>query len=1098
MDPRAFPAGAAAPADAAGPARRRRPWRRRVTVVAVASTAALTLAAPGGASAHPAPRPRIPTVTSQNARFEVLSPTLIRTEYDGDAAFTDAATFNAIGRGNFAPTQYTTQTANGWLTLTTSKLTLRYKVGSGPFTASNLSVSLTAGAAPVTAAPWNPLACAVGALCEAEDLPYSGLAPASDHTGATGRGFLAGFEATGNSVTAPVDAAAAGDYEFVARYANALGGDGQDTTRTLSLSVDGGTAQRVTLPVTADWNTWALARVPVHLTAGRHSVTLVKNAADSGHVNLDSLAVVTPGAAYPGASARAVTDCAFGVSCEAEAGRSAGSAVTATDHQGYAGSGFVAELNQGAGLTEHMVGVPSNGTYQLQLRYANGTGGDGLHQTRTMTVTAGGTTGTLSLPATADWDTWGTASVPVTLTAGADDVSLGCPDATSCHVNADTVAVTASGAAAPQPHLTLGDYRRGLDGVNGDNGAPPTTPGLLYRDGWYLLDDTPSALYDTATGKATARPGHGGQPYQDGYVFGYGHDYKQALTDLATLTGPSELLPQWAYGVWYSEYMDRTAADYEQKILPAFRSEGVPLDALVTDTDFKSPSTWDGWEMDPAKFPDPKGFFDWAAAQGLHNTLNIHPSIQQSDPQFAQAQATAKGKLQPGCGTGCYTFDFGDPDQLAAYIGLHRTMEQQGADFWWLDWCCDASFSSLPGVTPDGWINQQYATEANGTVGRGFVLSRAYGSLQAGGYSTPSAVPTGPWADKRTTVHFTGDTSSTWGTLRMEVGYTPGESAATGLSAVSHDIGGFNDATGLTGSETYSSDGQTRTTNKLPDDLYARWVQLGTFQPIDRLHGNHSDRLPWQYGTAARTSADKFLNLREDLVPYTYTLAQQAAATGVPVVRPAYLEYPEEANAYATAGSEYLYGPDVLVAPVTSPGTTATTSVWFPPGQWTDYFTGQTYQGGTTRTVTSGLDTMPVFVKAGAIVPTRSAHVTDDTRNPLDAVTLTVAAGRSGAFTLYEDDGTTRSGRSAATAVHYTEAKGRRTLRIDPARGSFRGQVAERTWTVSLIGTDRPDTVSAAGVHLTSHDYRWDAATRTLTVSLPAHSVRTPVTVTFG
>ncbi len=115
--------------------------------------------------------------------------------------------------------------------------------------------------------------------------------------------------------------------------------------------------------------------------------------------------------------------------------------------------------------------------------------------------------------------------------------------------------------------------------------------------------------------------------------------------------------------------------------------------------------------------------------------------------------------------------------------------------------------------------------------------------------------------------------------------------------------------------------------------MYARWVQFGTFQPIDRLHSNHSDRLPWQYGAAAQASAAKFLNLRENLVPYTYSLAQQATATGIPVVRPMYLEYPEEPNAYATASSEYFYGPDVLVAPVTSPGTSATTPVWFPPGQ---------------------------------------------------------------------------------------------------------------------------------------------------------------------
>ncbi|MGW2834618.1 TIM-barrel domain-containing protein [Streptomyces sp. NPDC001286] len=1087
--------------------RRLRSVRRRlgaVTAIAVAAATALTGAGPASAGGSHAAR--IPTVTSGDARFEILSPTLIRTEYAGDGTFTDARTFNAIGRDAFTPAAYTATTSGGWLTIRTSALTLRYQVGSGAFNARNLSLRLAAGGTPVTAAPWQRLTCQVGALCEAENLQLNGLSVASDHAGHTGTGFAAGFEGTGSSASADIDVKTSGAYEFDLRYANSRGGDGQTRTRTLTLSVDGGAPQTVSLPTTADWDTWKLATARLDLTAGHHTIALTRTASDSGDVNVDSVALVRPGAPYPPVSSTAITDCPVDTSCEAEAGRIGGTAVTATDHTGYAGNGFVAELNKGSSLTTHLVGVPADGTYTLRVRYANGTGSDGLHQTRTVAVSSGGATAILSLPATAGWDDWQTASVPIALKAGEDDLTLDCPETASCHVNLDTVSVTAPQQPAPAPHLALGGYRRGLDGVNGDDRAPVTTPGLLHRDGWYLLDDTPSALYDTASKKATPRPSHGGAPYQDGYVFGYGHDYKQGLTDLATLTGPPQLLPQWAYGVWYSEYIDRTAADYENKILPAFRSEHVPLDVLVTDTDFKAVNNWSGWEMDPGRFPDPKGFFDWSAAQGLHNTLNVHPSILASDPQFAQAQATAKGKLTKGGCAGaasvennCYTFDFGDPDQLKAYLDLHRTMDDQGNDFWWLDWCCDASQSSQQGVTPDAWINQQYADLTGETLGRGFVLSRAYGSLQAGGYSGQQALPTGPWADKRTTVHFTGDTASTWGTLRFEVGYTPGESAATGMAAITHDIGGHNDTTGLTGSETYTDGGQTRTTHKLPDDLYARWVQFGTFQPIDRLHSNHSDRLPWQYGTQARNSADKFLNLRENLVPYTYGLAQEANRTGVPIVRPTYLEYPDEARAYETAGSEYFYGSDVLVAPVTTPGTTATTTVWFPPGQWTDYFTGKTYQGGTTQDITTGLDTMPVFLKAGTVLPTRTHDVTDNDRNPLTDVTLTVASGASGSYRLYEDDGTTtRKGHAATTTVRYGFKGRNHTLTISPATGVFHGQAQNRRWTLSLLGTAHaPTKVTATGVRMTPRDYHWNSSTGTLTITLPRRSVHSPVTVTF-
>ncbi|MEU4090400.1 TIM-barrel domain-containing protein [Streptomyces aureus] len=1088
--------------------RRQRSLRRRASVAAVLAVTATTTLTAAGRPSHDAARDaRVPTVTSGGARFEILSPTLIRTEYAGDGRFTDEPTFNAIGRDAFAPAAYSTSTADGWLTIKTSAMSLRYKVDSGPFTAQNFSLRSTAGTAPVTSAPWQRPTCTLGALCEAESLRLDGASVASDHAGHTGSGFAAGFEGTGSSAAADIDVKDGGTYRFALRYANSRGGDGQTRTRTLTLTVDGGAPQTVSLPVTANWDTWNVTSADVALGAGHHTVALTRTASDSGDVNVDSVALVRPGDPYPPVSSTAVPDCAYGTSCEAEAGRIGGTAVAATDHKGYAGSGFVGDLHQGSSLTTHVVGVPADGVYTLRVRYANGVGGDGLHQQRTATVTAGGTGGTLSFPATGDWDDWQTASLPVTLTAGANDITLGCPGTASCHVNADTVSVAAPDAAAPPPHLALGGYRRGLDGVTGNESSVPTTPGLLNRDGWYLLDDTTSAVYDATAHTATPRPDHGGTPYQDGYVFGYGHDYKRGLTDLATLTGPPALLPQWAYGVWYSEYIDRTAADYRNTILPAFRSEGVPLDVLVTDTDFKAVNTWSGWEMDPAKFPDPQGFFDWSAAQGLHNTLNVHPSILASDPQFAQAQATAKGRLtKGGCASGasvennCYTFDFGDPDQLKAYLDLHRTMDRQGNDFWWLDWCCDASQSSLRGVTPDAWINQQYATLSSANLGgRGFVLSRAYGSLQAAGYSGQQGLPTGPWADKRSTVHFTGDTSSTWGALKFEVGYTPGESAATGMAAITHDIGGHNDTTGLTGSEKYTEGGQSRTTRKLPDDLYARWVQFGTFQPVDRLHSNHSDRLPWQYGTAARQSADTFLNLRENLVPYTYTLAEEANRTGVPIIRPTYLEYPDEPGAYATAGSEYFYGPDVLVAPVTTPGTSATTSVWLPPGQWTNYFTGETYTGGGTRDVTTGLDTMPVFVRAGGIVPTRTHDVTANDRNPLTDVTLTVAGGRPGTFRLYEDDGATarHKGRSATTTIHYRNKGRLHTVSIGAARGSFTGQVRSRRWTIALLGAQAPAEVSATGQRLSPQAYHWNAASKVLTITLPPHSVRTPITVTY-
>jgi alpha-glucosidase (family GH31 glycosyl hydrolase) len=184
----------------------------------------------------------------------------------------------------------------------------------------------------------------------------------------------------------------------------------------------------------------------------------------------------------------------------------------------------------------------------------------------------------------------------------------------------------------------------------------------------------------------------------------------------------------------------------------------------------------------------------------------------------------------------------------------------------------------------------------------------------------------------------------------------------------------------------------------------------------------------------------------------------------------------------------------VLVAPATSAGTSATTSVWFPPGQWTDYFSGKTYTGPSTQDVTTDWNAMPVFVRAGGIVPTRTGNVTNDVQNPLNKVTMTVATGADGAYSLYEDDGSTVGKQSATTAVHYTETG--HTLRIDAAQGSFSGQPTNREWTAVFAGATQPTTVRVDGTATTA--WKFDAGRHTLTVTVPSRSVRATTTITYS
>ncbi|GAA0974751.1 hypothetical protein GCM10009555_031520 [Acrocarpospora macrocephala] len=648
----------------------------------------------------------------------------------------------------------------------------------------------------------------------------------------------------------------------------------------------------------------------------------------------------------------------------------------------------------------------------------------------------------------------------------------------SVKLKAGTRRVTARPSFGTSAVTNLGGWRRSLDKVS----APVAlNDGLLARDGWYLLDDTSTALLNP-DGTITQRPGHGGLPYQDGYLFGYGHDYRRGLKDLRDLTGPAAMLPRWAFGVWFSRYYPYRESDYRDGLLPAFRANRVPLDMLVVDTDWKSPNTWNGWNWNPALFPDPRGFLDWARGRGLRVALNIHPSISLADPKYAQVKAIVGGDLPAGdCPRrpGSRVFDWSDPKQLKAYFELHKPLEDLGVRLMWLDWCCDPSKVTAPGVTPDTWINSRYALRDRERGLRGFAFSRA-----GGGYGGFRVYPAGPWAEHRYTVHFTGDTSPSWDVLAIEAAYTHLE-GNIGMPYVSHDIGGF-----------YARP------KHLPDGLYARWVQFGTFQPILRLHSNHGDRLPWEYSGAAQRSAQKFLRLREALVPYTYTLARQAVDTGLPITRGMYLNYPEHEQAYRYR-TQYLYGDDVLVAPVTTPGLgKVTTKVWFPPGTWTDYFTGATHTGPATAKVTTDLSTMPVFLRAGGILPTRTDYVDSAERKPLDQVTLTVATGGDGKLSLYEDAGEGPghlSGESATTAMTFDTAK--RLLRIAARRGTFPGAVTTRSWTARFRDADRPAQVKVNGTAVPARTrapgWTYHTPTRTLTVRTTALPVTAGTTLQF-
>lgn len=606
----------------------------------------------------------------------------------------------------------------------------------------------------------------------------------------------------------------------------------------------------------------------------------------------------------------------------------------------------------------------------------------------------------------------------------------------------------------------LGGWHRALDN---EGTSLELHPGLLSREGYRLVDDSFGALRTVDAAEPRDRP----QEYRDGYLFAYGRDYEGALRDFVDLTGPAPLLPENTFGVWFSRWWPYSAQGFRD-VVARFEEEDTPLSTLVLDTDWSAPNAWNGWNWNTGRFPDPEGFMDWAHDEDLLVSLNVHPSISENDPRFSAANEEANG-LIPDNGRGSlyaqdpsqtYVWDWADPDHRASYFGLHDRFERQGVDFWWPDWCCDESRSSMPGVPPDALLNDGYARRQRARGKRGFALSRIGASFHREEASVP-----GPWAAHRHAIHFTGDTGPTWEMLDFQIGFTVAENAI-GLPYVSHDTGSFHGV-------------------HLPDDMYVRWVQFGTFQPILRLHSNHGDRLPWDYSPPAEAAAKKFLRLRNRLVPYLYALAREAHDVGLPMSRAMWLAYPDVERAY-TFDRQYLLGDDLLVAPIATPGPVATKEVWFPPGEeaWVDIFTGERYEAGQVATVEAPLDRMPVFARTGTVLPLKPLG--DRAGDHEDRRDIRVYAGDDGAFELYDDAGKGLGYRDEAfgrTPLRYETAPNGYRFVIEGMDGDYSGRPDERAYNVTFVGVEAPEQVVVSGEGRTT-DWTYDSDARELTVEV--------------
>lgn len=597
---------------------------------------------------------------------------------------------------------------------------------------------------------------------------------------------------------------------------------------------------------------------------------------------------------------------------------------------------------------------------------------------------------------------------------------------------------------------------RTLDNVDGE---VELESGILSRYGFTVMDDSKSAfITEDQWAKAKDRES------VDLYFFGYGHDYLDCLKDFYHLTGATPLLPRYALGNWWSRYYRYTEESY-LALMEKFREKGIPFSTAVIDMDWhltdipkKYGSGWTGYTWNPDYFPDPKRFMSKLHEMGMKVTLNVHPA----DGVRAHEEAYLPMAKELGIdyeNEDKIPFDAGNRAFLDAYLKyLHHPNEEWGVDFWWLDWQ-QGSRGSAPGVDTLWLLNHMHFLDSGRDGKKPLTFSR-YAGL--GSHRYP--------------IGFSGDSYSTWESLDFQPYFTANASNA-GYSWWSHDIGGHQGG-------------------RRDDELAVRWLQFGVFSPIMRLHSTANEfygKEPWNYCLAAEKVMTEFLQLRHKLIPYLYSMNYQTHLNGLPLMQPMYYHH-EDGEAYEVP-NQYYFGTEMIVCPITTPVDKETLlaefDAWLPEGDWFDFFTGQHYKGGRRIKVYRSLNSIPVFVKAGGILPLAKDYSSSHLRNPQE-LEVHIFNGARGSFALYEDSGDEAMEAPVITRFSFRPGK-TVTVSMD-VEGERTGVIPEdRVYDLHIHGIVCPENVKVSGG--TILDQRYDDEKKVLTIRACAEGSQLQVQV---
>jgi alpha-D-xyloside xylohydrolase len=578
------------------------------------------------------------------------------------------------------------------------------------------------------------------------------------------------------------------------------------------------------------------------------------------------------------------------------------------------------------------------------------------------------------------------------------------------------------------------------------HGEQVCVPFLVTNKGYGIVWDNPSATTVTP-GLAGKTVWHSEVGERVSYFVIAGDSTDEIYAGYRLVSGPTPLPPKPAFGYMQSKARYET----QQQVLDVakgYRTRGYPLDVLIVD--------WFYWtrmgqlDINPVDFPDPAAMNRELHDEGIHSMISVWPRFEKESRNFntlaAKGWLLADKEGKPVDGLAVRSdragalLDSTNPQAREWFWGQIRdNIAAKGFDWFWLD-------ETEPDLVPDGYF---YSIGSGDRYHNLYPLVHTQGIAEGSRRDRPTkrnvilARAAYIGAQRNGALFWSSDIDPSWDALQRQIP-TGLNVSASGITYWGNDIGGWQPlpassnpahAPLLDGSDARDVIGGY---SDYPE-LITRWYQYATFTPTMRAHGLRKSTEVWAYGKQAEAVIAQYLKLRYQLIPYLYSLGKRTYDTGAPIMRPLFMDFPADAQVVGI-GDEYMFGPAFLVAPVTQQGAQSR-SVYLPAGSdWYDFWTNQKIKGGQTINTAAPIDRIPLFVRAGSIVPIGIDVSSTATAQPLKEIR--VYPGRDASFALFDDDGLTydyERGKGNTTLLSWTDGKAELS-----AKGSLKAESARK------------------------------------------------------